>query len=168
MLSSQSYGFPSSHVWMWKLNHTESWAPKNWCFWIVVTKDNSWESLGLKGDQTSQSSDVKNWLIGKDPDAGKDWRWEVKGTSEDEMLGGITDSTDLSLSKFLEILKDREAWRAAVHGVVKSWTRLSDWAAILYNGKWKTAVRVPLTSQTAVGIPLQIWRYRKSREPVIL
>ena len=106
--SSQSYGFSSSHVWMWELNYKESWASKNWCFWTVVlekalespldckeiqavhTKGNqSWIFIGRTGveDETSNlwPPDVKN--IWKDPDAGNDWRWEEKGRTEDEMLG---------------------------------------------------------------------------------
>ena len=69
---------------------------------------------------------VKNWLTGKDPDAGKDWKLEEKGATEDEMVDGITDSMDMSLSKIWKMMKDREAWGTAVHGVTKSRTWLGD------------------------------------------
>ena len=108
--SSQSYGFFSRHVWMWELDYKESWAPKNWCFWIVVLEktlespldckeiqpvhpkgDQSWVFIGRTDAEAEtpilRPPDVKNWLIGKDPNAGKDWRWEEKGMTEDEMAG---------------------------------------------------------------------------------
>ena len=108
--SSQGYGFSSSHVWMWDLDYKESWAPKNWCFWTVVLEkthesplhcqeiqpvnrkgNQSWVFIG-KSDIEAETPilwppDAKSWLIWKDPDDGKDWRQEEKGTTEDEMVG---------------------------------------------------------------------------------
>ena len=107
--SSQSYGFSSSHEWMWELDHKESWAMKNWCFWTVVLEktlesplDCKIKPVHPKGDQSLVfigrtdveaetpilwPPDVMNWLIGKDPHAGKDWGQEEKGMTEDEMGG---------------------------------------------------------------------------------
>ena len=108
-LSSQGSGFSSGHVWMWELDCKESWAPKNWCFWTVVLektlespldckeiqpvhpKDQSWLFIGRTVVDAETPilwpPDVKSWLIWKDPDAGKDWRQEEQGTTEDETVG---------------------------------------------------------------------------------
>ena len=103
--SSQSYGFSSGHEWMWELDCKESWALKNWCFWTVVLTLESpldfkdIQPVHSKGNQfigrTNAKAetlilwppDEKNWLIWKDSDAGKNWRWVEKGTTEDEMVG---------------------------------------------------------------------------------
>ena len=108
-LYSWSYGFSSSHVWMWELDHKESWALKNWCVWTVMLKKTlespfdcnikpvypkgkqSWIFIG-RTDAVAEAPilwlpDAKNWLLGKDPDAEKDWRQEGSRMTQDEMVG---------------------------------------------------------------------------------
>ena len=141
----------------------ESWTgkkaecPKNWCFWTVVLEktlestldckeiqpahakgDQSWIFIGRTDTEAETSilwpPDAKNLLIGKIPDAGKDWRQEEKGMTGDEMVGWHHWLDGHEFEHPWELVMDREAWCAAVHGVTKSWTQLSNWTEL---NSWK-------------------------------
>ena len=139
-----------SHVRMRELNYKESWAPKNWCFWTVVLEktlespldckdmqpvhpkgNQSWILIGrTDAEAESWSPNAKSWLTGKTFMLGKIEGGRRRGQQWMSWLNGITDVRDMSLSRIQELVMDRKAWRAAVYGVTKSQTWLSNWTEL--------------------------------------
>ena len=143
---SQSYGFSSSHVWMWELDHKEGWTPKNWCFWTVVLKtlESPLDSKEIKQSILKEiSSEYSLGRLMLKLQYFSHLMWKAGSLEKTLMLGliegkrrrgqqrmkrldSIINSMAMSLSKLWETVKDRKAWHAVVHGVAKSWTWLND------------------------------------------
>ena len=156
--SSQGYGFPSGHVWIWELNYQEGWVLKNWCFWTVVLEktlesplnckeiqpvhpkgDQSWVFIG-RTDVEAETPilwpcDAKSWLIGKDRDAGKDWGQEERGMTEDEMVGWHHRLNGHGFRWTPGAGDGQRTWHAVVHRVARSWIRLNVWTEL----NWKVS-----------------------------
>ena len=169
-----------------ELDHKEGWALKNWCFQTVVLEKSLESPLDCKeirpvnpkgnhpwifiGKTDAEAPilwppNVKNWLTGKDPDSGKDRRLEEKGTTEEQMIGWHHWLNGHKFEQAQEMVKNREAWHAAVHGITKNQTWLSNWTITFL--LWVQSTRTLwVQSQICLSVGLSLWILKEDLFPL--
>ena len=170
---------------MWELDYKESWVLKNWCFWTVMLEKTLQNPLDSKESQKEISPEYSlEWLmlklklqyfghlmqrinIGKDLDAGKDWRQEEKGRTENEMVGWHHRLNGYEFEQTLELVMDREAWHAAVHEVTKSWTWLNNWTELSECYVYHTFQSTDATKDITIRCHSGLYKCQKSSRSIL-
>ena len=165
---------------MWELNNKKGWSPKNWFFQTVIlekilespldskeikpvnSKENqTWIVIGSTDAEAETlilwPPDEKNWLIWKDPDVGKGWGQEEKWVTEDEMIGWHHQLSGHEFEQTQEVVRNREAWHAPVHGVAKSQTWLSNWTELRLSGSSVHEILQARTLEWVVSFVSNVW-----------